>query len=288
MKSITSSCTLRLASFSTLTALLIISSSGCATTQPPAPTPASSPVIIEHPLHFEATGSAFLEEEGAISIAHNPLHDSFIEATGCGLAAPDATTAVLKKFTALEAARYRALAGLMEKMNGIQVTRNAAVENMTFAGEQIITSLSGTLSGYSVIKETYDIETDSGEVTLQITMDKNGTIVPQRATRVAPTSLFKRKEQAETAARINATASLREQLGQIHVMQDIQVENLELSRQQARLQSDGWIEKVEFSDARWLEGNLCEITATLDITQEQLNQFINTTKEEPSNNITSE
>ena len=242
---------------------------GCATTnnvdltEPPAPEPITEPE--PNPIRYEATGTAFLEEAGQLSHI-TPLNGaSFIEAAGMGFPAENASTGFQEELTALRAARYGALAEMAEILEGLQVTRSARVQDMVFSGEEVTVTLSSIIQGATTVKEDYDPELERAEVRLRIALDHEGNVIQQRATRIAPMSLYKRKAEAEAAARINAAAALREQVGKSYVMQHIEVEDLQFEGQQTQLDLEGLLENVEFSQPRWVGETQCEVTATLEI-----------------------
>ncbi len=237
---------------------------GCSTPQTNILETSIPPTPSREPLRFEATGTAFLQEAGQLSQFTSLGGAEFIEASGRGFSAPNATSSSQKKLTALKAARYGALAGLAEELKGLEVTRVARVQDLVFSGEEVSVTISGIIQGASAVKEHYDPESGLAEVRLRIALDKDGNSLQQRAMRSAPASSNKRKAEAEAAARINAAAALREQVGQIFVMQNIQVKNLKFDNQQAQLDVKGLLEGVRFSTPRWHKDQ-CEVTAVLEI-----------------------
>ncbi len=242
-----------------LIALLLLST-GCA----------SNRMSQKEPFRFRATGSAFLEEAGQLS-KMAPLNGaSFVEATGRGFPASNTTGNFQKKLTALKAARYGALAGLVEEINGMEVTRRASVQNMVFSGDEVSVTISGVIQGATPVKESYDSETGLAEICLRVALDNDGNLIQKHATRIAPDSIYKRKAEAEAAARITATAALREQVGRVYVMQNVKVKDLKFESQQAQLYVEGLLKNVHFSEVRWIEGHQCEVTATIEINPKQM------------------
>jgi len=231
---------------------------------------ASTPV--DKLIRFEATGVSFLQEAGQKSQAAGSPWDSVIEAAGRGLPAPNAVNDAQKQLTAQEAARYRALAKLAEELEGLKVTRVARVTDMAFAGEEVNANLSVDLKGITEVASTYDAEAEIAEVTLRVVLGSDGKTIPQRISRLAPASIYERKAQAEEAARIRAMASLREQIGRVYVSQSVEVEDLMLARQEARLHVEGLLEGVEFSDVRWTGNKQCEVTAVITVPEGQLKE----------------
>ncbi len=263
-----------------LLALLFLSvfTAGCSTTTPEtspeaptetasvAPAPKASVPSPESEtnklIHLEALGVSFLE-----SIQRPPPVKS-IEAKGFGLPASSAGNAAQKRLTAMEAARYRALANLVEKKEGLEVWRDARTVDMAFAGEEIRVRINGTLKGVSEVAQDYDTETEMATVTLKMPLGPETD-----STRKNPLTLEQRKARAITAARIQATASLREQIGQIYVEQDVLVEELILAHQQARVYVQGLLEGVSFSEALWLGESRCEVVATLEVNQADMEKM---------------
>ncbi len=225
------------------------------------------------PLQYEATGIAFLRDPGQAIQILDPACVSLLEARSKGLPSLNATTETQKRFTALEAARYRALAELLEKMDGLSVARTATVQDMVFAGEKISVTISGLIKDATVVTEKYDTGEEIAEVLMRVCLDAEKNIVPQRTTQIAPASIYQRKAEAETAARIHATASLREEIGRVFVTQIIRVKDLELESQQVQLEMEGLMEGVQFSDIRWLDETRCEVTAVLEVSQKQLKRL---------------
>ncbi len=70
---------------------------------------------------------------------------------------------------------------------------------------------------------------------------------------------------AETAARIHATALLREQIGQTYVEQEIQVNGMDLTRQMASIHVEGLLKNIQFFDIHWISERICEVTASLEV-----------------------
>lgn len=242
-----------------------------------------SPLLVEeevcvpepecHSIHFEAEGIAFLADAGQSSRVMPSSGASFVEAEGLGFPAPNASNPLQKKLTAQEAARYRALAKLTEEIGGLHVTRSARVQDMAFAGEEISVSLSGQLQGVVEVRADYDESTEIAKVTLRVALDEEGKMAPHRGMRLAPHSIYLRKTQAEAAAKIRALASLREQIGQVYVTQSVQVKNLMFEYQEAQLYMEGILEQVSFSRPRWISESQCEVTATVDISREDLKEM---------------
>lgn len=222
------------------------------------------------PLILQATGTAFLDEPGSPT-RRAASSAQTIDASACGFPSPDSISDAQKRLTAIEAARYRALAQLIAKTQGLNVTQNSLVKDLIFAGEEISISLSGTLKGSEFAAEKYDPETEMAEVQLRLTFNEDGEVIlPNR--RRAPESLPHRKAEAEAAARINAAAALRERTGQIFIAQNVEVTNHTLSDQQVQLRVDGWLQQIHYSAARWLSESQCEVTASVEIAPEELKQ----------------
>jgi hypothetical protein len=216
--------------------------------------------------YLMATGTAFLEEANHESLTYPTNNTDFIEATGRGFPAPNAFTPDQKKLTALEAARYGAIALLMETIKGVEINKHSLVQNMMFAGEEISATLSGSLQGATAIKDHYDPETAMAEVTLRVYLDADGATTPHRpVSYFAPASLYQRKANAEAAARINAAAALKQKIGKVYLTQITKVEDQQLTEHKTELYLDGMLEDIAFSPPRWVRDKQCEVTASLVI-----------------------
>jgi len=90
-----------------------------------------------------------------------------LTATGYGMPSADADSPQIREFTALEAARQRALAGLAELAYGAYMERVSRVKDMRFAGETVEAAVSGQVKGAHVVSSSYDIETGLAEVTVR-------------------------------------------------------------------------------------------------------------------------
>ena len=232
---------------------------------PPPPsgteeTPSSQLPEPSKKLHFQAVGIAFLESENETPNSA----EAFVQAEGVGLPAEGTGGGVQKRITALEAARYRALANLAEKLQGLEVTRDAKVVDLAFAGEEVQVNLRGELKGISEVSRSYDEETGVATVVLGVAQDGS------RATPLKPLSLGQRKSRAEAAARIHAAALLREQFGKFFVEQDVCVENLVLKHQEARVYVQGLLKGARYSTPRWPSAEKCEVTASLEVDKAEL------------------
>jgi len=276
----------RLAAFSLALLFMSFFATGCSTTKPdatPEPATETAPAtpVAEAPvpapetatetatnktIRLKALGVAFLEARRQSA----PPVES-IEATGLGLPAPHAGTAAEKRLTAMAAARYRALANLVETRDGLVVSRDARTIDMAFAGEEVRVRIDGELKGVSEVAQDYDAETEMATVTLKMPLEsKTGE---QQIIRKEPLSLAQRKARAVAAARIQATASLREQIGQVYVEQDILVEELVMAHQHARVYVQGLLEGVSFSEALWLGETRCEVVATLEVDKDEMEKM---------------
>jgi hypothetical protein len=212
-------------------------------------------------LRYEATGIAFLESAEKITKAPSTQSDDFVEATGYGFPSPAATTPSQKMLTATEAAQYRAMANLAEKHLGLDVKREAKTSDMAFSSEDVTVSLSGTLKGVSEVSRSFDEEAEIATVTLKMSLEVEEADEKQSP----PLTLEQRKARAETAARIHATALLREQIGHTYVEQEIQVNGMDLTRQMASIHVEGLLKNIQFSDIHWTSERICEVTASLEI-----------------------
>jgi len=261
----------RLAAFSLALLFLSFFTGGCSTTKPDttpvteAPAPVSAPDIIEtnQVIRLKALGVAFLESKKKA-----PPTVKSIEATGFGLPATNTENDEQKRLTALEAARYRALANLVEKSGGVEVSREAHTIDMAFASEEIHVRIHGQLKGVSEVAQDYDKEAEMATVTLKMPLEP-----VTDSTHENLLTLEQRKARAIAAARIQATASLREQIGQVYVEQDVLVEDLILTHQHARVYVQGLLEGISFSEALWLGETRCEVVATLEVNQSHMEKM---------------
>ncbi len=271
---------------------LLILVAGCSTPPPAEPPPepekVEEPVLVEEPILveeeivvtnqmvcFEATGVAFMEPpERSIQ------SEEFIEASGFGLPSPNTSNDAQKHLTAMEAAQYRALANLAEKHFGLDVTREARTVDMAFAGEEVHVRLDGTLSGISEVARSYDTEAEVATVTLRMAIEPEED--PQRTAHEQALSVEHRKARTVTAARIQATALLREKMGQVYVEQDVLVENFITTHQEARVYVQGLLNGILFSEARWLSEVSCEVTAAVEMDIAKLESMAKVVAKEPS------
>lgn len=209
--------------------------------------PTTPPNSVES-LYLEVIGIAYLDPADLQSKNIEEQEPKFIEATGYGFPAPNATNELQKMVTAMEAAHYRALANLAEKHQGLEVHRTAKTVDMAFAEETVNINLSATLSGVSETERNYDEHEAMAMVSLQMMLP----IPPAQET---PEEMAKRrKTQAETAARLHAAAQLREKVSKVEsptskVLQDIQ-----------------------YAEALWTSDLICEVKASLRIDSDDQNQ----------------
>ncbi|MFO7957953.1 MAG: hypothetical protein R6X33_12740 [Candidatus Brocadiia bacterium] len=221
---------------------------------------------------LEATGVAILESVDARRDPSRFWH-TYLEATGEGMAAAGASTEFQQKTTALQAARSRALARLVEDLEGTEIAREAKVLNMQFAGESVSSRTRGELRGVQVITEEYNPETRVAQVTVRVGLDERGKVVPAEAVAVAPGSMDARRARAERAARVDALSRLREQIGEVRVGRSVRVRNLMLSHHEAWLSVEGIMRNVEFSEPRWRGDARCEVVASVKVPPEKLKHF---------------
>ncbi len=250
---------------------LLFSTTGCASIQAKRVSKSDAGSIT-----LTAIGSSFLEEEGSVTAAsaRNLQWDKLLEATGKGLPSPQAATDIHKELTALEAAKYRALAELAEKLRGARVTRISQVRDMAFAGEEVAIEMSAVVAGSHIVRENFDRETGIAEVTLRVGVDAEGNMVSQNnVSRLAPISLPERKARAEQAARIRAMAALREQIGEIYIAEEVLVRDLFLVHQHARQHVEGMIENVEFSEPEWVDRVQCNVEARIKLTEADIKRL---------------
>jgi hypothetical protein len=222
---------------------------------------------------FKATGVAFLEEVEPQIGTPAANWDTVMTATGHGLPAYDAATPGVRRLTALEAAKQVAMAKLVEKVEGIQVSQKSEVRDMTFAGQSIEAELCGHLKGVKVREADYDDAAALATVTVMVGLDEDGNVVPDRLLSVVPLSLSARRTRAVEAAQVDALAKLREQVGDVEVGQEIRVRNLQLSHHRAWQAVEGILEGVEFGQPKWPGNRQCLVEATVKLTSAQLDEL---------------
>ena len=217
---------------------------------------------------LRARGEAVVEAEEAVGQAPAAEWESIVQATGQGFASPTAPTDELKRLTALEAARHVALAALVEQIEGAEVTQRSMVRNMTFMAQELQSEVAGRLAGARVVRSDYDAATGKAEVQLMVGLDAEGKVVPAPATvglAGVPPSEASRRLRAEAAARIDALAKLRGQLGEVRVGQQVRVRNLRLAHQEAWSTVEGILEGVQFGEPEWPTDRRCVVEASLTV-----------------------
>jgi hypothetical protein len=251
-----------------LVAAVIFVVVGCSSAPPPVTTVSTG-------FTFKATGVAIVDEPGNDLGEPAVNWDSIVEATGFGFPAAGATSLNEKRLTAIDAATSNALAKLVEKIEGARVTRAADVKDMKFAGTETHVTVEGQLKGVKTVSAEYDEVEEMATVELRLGLDSDGQIVPDRLLPITPLSLAARQAQAEEAARYDAVAKLREQVGGAHITNEITVRNLMLSHQRARLVVEGMMEGVQFDDPVWLGREKVTVEATMSLTAGDLARLRN-------------
>jgi len=219
---------------------------------------------------FRAVGVATVEEAVGQAAGGVLDWDTTLTATGTGMAPPGAPTPQAGEMAALAAARQMALAELAGKVGGTHVERQARVRDMVFAGEEVRTVVEADLAGIRVVDTDYDAEAGVATVRLQVGLDSAGNPVPERLASRVPLSLHARRLRAEQAARIDAVARLGEQIGRVHVGQEVEVENLMLTKHCAWLKVQSVVAGVEFAEAEWVSEKECRVEACLVLSAEDL------------------
>lgn len=219
---------------------------------------------------FKATGHAVPERADAGGLVGPGV--AYVEATGHGLPAPSATGPLQERMTAVEAARCRALAHLAEKMEGLTVQRESQVVNFQFAGESVQSRTQAELPGATMVAQEFDETSGMARVTLRLPLDATGR--PVEAARMLPAAenAEARRARCERAARVEALANLREQVGRVQVGKYVQVKDLVLARQEAWSAVEGILRGVDFSEPQW-QGEACTVQAELKVSREELEQL---------------
>ena len=246
-----------------LAAFFAVLCAGCAGTE----------VQEARPRVFEATGVAFLEEPGRKLVEAPAECVRVVEASGEGLPAANAVNAIELRLTAVEAAKYRAMANLAEKMEGAEVVKVARSSDLRFQSEEIEAMVSANLEWVRITEQRYDEQTGIAKVTVQIGLDAQGNVTAEMKVPIEPLSLAERRARAEAAARIHAVAKLREQIGEVRVYQKVKVKDLVLQSQKAWLIVEGIVKGAQFSRPSWPTHQKCEVTARLEVLEEEFQRF---------------
>ncbi len=232
---------------------------------------------------FRAKGVTVLKKADDPFGTHPCDYARVIEATGRGMPANNAMSESEKRYTATEAAKYRALAKLTEKINGANVNLRREVRDMLFSSEVIEVHIEGQLKGVSLVSTKYDADTGVAHVTLRVGLDSQGEPVEVNYATMVSRSKTARKIQAESAARTIALGKLMEQVGNMRVDQTVKVQDFMFSSQKAWQDVQGMLEGVEYSKPHWSDERTVTVEATLKVTRKQLDKLSTATKEEIKN-----
>ena len=104
--------------------------------------------------------------------------------------------------------------------------------------------------------------------------------VDEGKTSETPT-IEQQRARAEVAARIHATALLREKIGSSFIEHELHIENMAVEHQSAHIHIEGLLQGALFSNPRWTDENICEVTARLEIDAEVQKQLIQGPPENP-------
>lgn len=218
---------------------------------------------------FRTKGIATLEKDDSL---FGGDYARVIEATGCGMPANNATSESEKRYTAIEAAKYRSLAKLAEKLNGVNVNLHTEVRDMVFSSEVIRAHIEGQLEGISLVGSKYNADTGVAQVTLRLGLDSEGKPVEVNYVPLVSWSKEARRIRAESAARIIALGRLLEQIGNTRVGQTVKVQDLIFSSQKAWQEVQGMLEGVEYSEPRWKGERSVTVEAMLKVPREKMEQ----------------
>jgi hypothetical protein len=210
---------------------------------------------------IEGVGVGFIEPE--VDVNKIDQKETIFKAEGIGFPSVTAKTNLQKRITALEAAKYRALVALLEKENGVNVSKNVKVVDLVFSGENIQVSTKGTLSGVSLISEVYDAASEVATVEMGLLEKK---VADSDMTELKKDCQDLKKQKAVVAAKAQAIGNLKTKLGKTYAQQKIMVKNMELVDQVSKTYIDGALKGVQFSQPRWLNNTMCEITARVEVT----------------------
>ena len=212
----------------------------------------------------EGVGVGFIEPEVDLKKVEPKVLQ--ITAEGLGFPSDAATTKFQKKVTALEAAKYRALVALIEKKEGVTVSKQAKVVDMVFAGEKVEVNTTGKLDGVFVVSETYDSVAEVATVVVAI---EKAPVKKISKVGLKKDSLELKQQKAIAAAKVEAIGNLKTKLGKTYAQQKITVENMELTSQISQTYIEGALKEVQFSQPRWLNSTMCEIIARVELTLEK-------------------
>jgi len=211
-------------------------------------------------IEVEGVGVGFIEPE--VDLKKLTKKEIQLEASGVGFPSEIAKTNFQKKITALEAAKYRALVALLEKINGITVSKDVKVIDMVFSGEKVEVTTNGNLEAVFIVSEDYNPETEVATVTVA----KTEVEEPQHLkVEQKKDSLELKKEKAVAAAKALAIGNLKAKLGKTYAQQKTTVENMELSNQISQTYIEGALKNVQFSQPRWLNDTMCEVIARVEV-----------------------
>lgn len=199
----------------------------------------------QEPILLEAIGIAFFDPNIVLQEITPDEESKFIEATGYGFPAPNATNALQKMLTATEAAQYRAMANLAEKHTGLDVHREAKTVDMAFAEETVSINLSGSLSGVSEIERNYNEQESMASITLRM------MIAPPSLKETPEEATSRQRQQTETTARIHALVQIREEAAKLQLENDLPLEEL--------------LKDIQYTLAHWTTDTACEVKASLRI-----------------------
>jgi hypothetical protein len=226
--------------------------------------PGSSAGVLagREPVVLVAVGEAILEQAGMV-VPTAQGWDYFVEASAEGLPAAGASTPMQVEFTAVEAAKYRAMSKLVERLEGLRVARESSVLDLQFLRECVEARTCGELQGVRVVGSSFDAGTGVARVTVQMGLDQEGNIVPESFARPVPASPEARRARCEHAARVDAMARLRERVGEVYVAKHVTVHNLMLERHEACSRVEGMLRGVTFEAPVWVSDERCVVEASI-------------------------
>ena len=222
---------------------------------------------------FRAKGTTVLEKADGPFGTEVCDYARVIEATGRGMPANNATSEWEKRYTAIEAAKYRSLAKLVEKLKGVNVDLRREVRDMVFSSEVIKAHTEGQLKGISLVRSKYDADTGIAHVTFRLGLDSEGKPVEVNYVPLVSRSKAARRIRAESAARTIALGRLLEQVGNMRVGQTVKVQDFIFSSQKAWQEVQELLEGVEYSEARWKGERSVTVEAMLKVPREKLMQI---------------
>ena len=196
-----------------------------------------------------------------------------IDSMGRGLPAPNAVSSAHKRLTALEAAKYRAVAQLAERVHGLRVERLAKIRDLSYAGDEVTIGSSRRMEGVTVIDSEYDEVGEVASVTVRVILDSEGNIIPERGQHEDPMSLSVWRSKAESEARAMSLLALRAKLESVELLPNVTVSGAARNSHDVRERVDKLIEEAEIASPSWQTDTKCTVRASLTVSPREMKQL---------------